>query len=477
MRVAVLHYHMRRGGVTRVVEGMHKALLSSDISLAVAAGDIPADETERLPPSAIVPDLAYDSATGGEELYAQLVRALSPLLGGEPDVWHIHNHCLGKNQAIPALVQTLADKNERILLHIHDFAEDGRPSNYRMLRETFTDDDQLGRVLYPLAPNIHYALLNPRDYRALAMAGIPEDQLHLLPNPVLPPPADGEEVDIGDDRELYLYPTRAIRRKNIGEMLLWAAADPDQRCFATTLAPTSDADLKPYAAWKQLVEDCDLPVRFELGMNHSFAGLLRTCRAVITTSIAEGFGLAFIEPWLVHRPLVGRRLQEITSDMEEAGLSLDGLYDRLDIPESWLDRPIFEREVEQSLKQSYAAYGLELPARAVEAAIAAIVREGKADFGRLSEQTQAGIIRHVAENREAARDMIPSCLDGDLSDEAIETNRRAILDAYGLARYGDRLTALYATVAAVTPEAPEHLSPRRVLDQFLRPERCYLLRT
>ncbi len=54
--------------------------------------------------------------------------------------------------------------------------------------------------------------------------------------------------------------------------------------------------------------------------------------ALITTSVAEGFGLAFLEPWLASKPLVGRNLPEITADFAEHGLDLSALYNCLPVP-------------------------------------------------------------------------------------------------------------------------------------------------
>jgi hypothetical protein len=63
-------------------------------------------------------------------------------------------------------------------------------------------------------------VLTTRDAALLKRAGAPPERVHHLPNPGAagwpvpgPPPADGGR----------LYPTRAIRRKNLGEFLLWAA--------------------------------------------------------------------------------------------------------------------------------------------------------------------------------------------------------------------------------------------------------------
>ena len=52
--------------------------------------------------------------------------------GQLPDVWHIHNHSLGKNVNMPGLLNSLIEKGAKILLHTHDFAEEGRPSNFQL---------------------------------------------------------------------------------------------------------------------------------------------------------------------------------------------------------------------------------------------------------------------------------------------------------------------------------------------------------
>ena len=39
MRVAVIHFHLRRGGVTRVIETAWRSLLERDIELLVFCGE------------------------------------------------------------------------------------------------------------------------------------------------------------------------------------------------------------------------------------------------------------------------------------------------------------------------------------------------------------------------------------------------------------------------------------------------------
>ena len=142
---------------------------------------------------------------------------------------------MGKNVSAPLAVRRLASLGYRTLLQIHDFAEDFRPDNYRRLTNALShgSTNQLPAILYPQAEHVFYATLNRRDYRVLIQAGVDQSRLHLLPNPVSTPPvvADSrrarqlanETLGIPAGERLATYPVRGIRRKNVGEMLLWSA--------------------------------------------------------------------------------------------------------------------------------------------------------------------------------------------------------------------------------------------------------------
>ena len=57
----------------------------------------------------------------------------------------------------------------------------------------------------------------------------------------------------------------------------------------------------------------------------------------VTTSIAEGFGLTFLEAIVFGRPLLGRDLPEITTDFRSQGINLQSLYSGLLVPRRWID--------------------------------------------------------------------------------------------------------------------------------------------
>ncbi len=106
-------------------------------------------------------------------------------------VLHWHNHSLGKNTAAPAAIRLLAESGWRILLQIHDFAEDNRPENYRRLIQATGAESksEIDQYLYPVGSQIHYATLTRADAAVLCEVGIPETRTHCLPNSVVLPSA------------------------------------------------------------------------------------------------------------------------------------------------------------------------------------------------------------------------------------------------------------------------------------------------
>ena len=405
--VVILHYHLNPGGVTRVIQHT-VAALGGEIPVVVVTGmnpgsfvDLPVQRLER-------PALDYSEETEtavADEVLDDLREDLRRLHPGVTTwIWHVHNHALGKNLFVPELVHTLAERGERLLLQIHDFAEDARPKNYQFLLSRFGQGDMesLGACLYPQAPHVHYAVLNRRDYAFLRQAGLEENRLHALPNPVFLESTAGEiraEWRRGASR-FFLYPTRAIRRKNIGELLLWAALGEEGDRFATTLAPLNPVHFPIYNEWIRFAEERGLPVEFEIAENASIplASLMNAADVMITTSVAEGFGMAFLEPWLADKPLAGRNLPVITGDFAEQGVDLTNLYDRLTFPLEWVGVARLRKIFLEQYQLFSDAYNRSVNLKRVKEAYAAITENGRIDFGRLNEMLQKKVIAHVQQS-------------------------------------------------------------------------------
>lgn len=484
MRIAICHYHLQTGGVTRVIRHACQALIATGHRVVVLAGEPPQGLLPEGVAFAHIPALTYEErreALAPATLAAAMREAAATALGGPPDLWHIHNHSLGKNLAVPGAVAALAHRGERLLLQPHDFAEDGRPALYARLLAGAADGDsgRLAALLYPLAGQVHYAVLNGRDRAFLAGAGVPDEQLHLLPNAVSIPPRPGEAAHPFPGRRLWLYPTRAIRRKNLGELLLWSTlAGPDD-VFGATQAPQNPAEQPGYRRWAALAEELELPLELELGTRvDDFDALLACAHALLTTSVAEGFGLAFLESWLVGRPLAGRDLPEITRDFTASGVDLTGLYRRLDVPLRWLDAARLRRAAGQALAEVMAAYGRTATPRDAERLWGAMVQGDRVDFGRLDEPAQEEVIRHLATSPSDGAQLTPAGLEPRTDGARIEANRAVIERDYSIAGYGRRLADIYgALLGSAMSRKPGAADGNALLERFLAPERLCLLRT
>lgn len=484
LAIAMVHYHLRRGGVTRVIQNALAALNPDKVEAVVLSGEASPEDITFSAPVQVVSGLAYDEGqtlSNPDELRRQVEASARVALGRDPDIWHIHNHTLGKNAAWTDAVARMSAAGQALVLQIHDFAEDGRPANYRYLSDRLGGDPSLSGQLYPQAGRTHYVLLNQRDEKLLCSAGIDEDRVHRLPNAVWT--GDGPTgAAPGTSRSgppLILYPTRAIRRKNIGEFLLWSAVDTDaERRYGITLAPESPREKPIYAQWKSFAASLRLPIAFEMGLAQSFPDLIQSAERLVTTSIAEGFGLAFLEPWLMGRPLAGRTLPEITSEFESAGISLDGLYDRLTVPADWIDEGAVREALGKAMTQAWTAYGREIAPPMIEQAWSQIQCDGRIEFSRLDESQQLKVIEVVHGSVSARTEVAPNdAIALPIDEQQVRANQEVIRCAFGLDRYRERLMRIYMAVSSSASDEAEPIPAAGVLDQFLSPERFYLLRS
>ena len=480
-RIAIVHYHLRRGGVTRVIEAARDVMTARGDEVVILSGEPPLVDS-RQSGVRVVPALNYrktGSPVVAEGLAEQLKKEASEHFGGLPDVWHFHNPTLAKNVLLPSVIRELASQGERVVLQLHDFSEDGRPGNYTSQRSFFDSETSFEETLYPVAKQIHYASINQRDHDFLKAAGISRTNLHVIPNaiPDLAVSTTPAERPFSKDKLFALYPSRGIRRKNIGELLLLALIYGDRVDFATSLRPENPEWQRVHGEWEDLAAELKLPVTFGIAESdkYSFLDVLGWADFIVTTSIAEGFGLAFLEPWIIGKPVMGRDLPDITRDFAVNGIEMGNLYQRIDLPIEWLDEGELMEAIESMLRRSYLAYNCELPPSAVKQTLKAWVKKGRIDFGVLSESFQIEVLRKLREN--------PACLDS-LSipplalypEREIAERREIIRRVYSLSSYGERLGEMYERVSSGAVGKVTHLPTLKVLQQFFNPSRLNLLR-
>ena len=481
LKIAIVHYHLRRGGVTRVIESAREALKERGCELLILSGEEPRSEASS-ESVRVIPALNYrkmGNSVIAENLAEALKAEAEKHFGEQPDVWHFHNPTLAKNVLIPTVIRELANEKARIVLQLHDFAEDGRPGNYSAQRSFFDSEASFEATLYPMAKQIHYATINSRDHDYLMAAGVPDTNLHVIPNAITPlnVTTTPESRPFSRDRLFALYPTRGIRRKNIGELLLLALIFGNRIDFATTLTPENPEWKKVHDFWGSAVQELEVPVTLGIADTgeYEFADLVGWSDFIVTTSIAEGFGLAFLEPWIANRCVFGRDLPDITSDFSKNGLKIVNLYPRIGFPIEWLEEKILYSEIESMLRRSYLAYDCHMPRNAVKQTWKAWVGNGRIDFGVLNEELQMTVLRKVKKDPVLLDQMRVPTLSL-CSESEIRAARQVVEKVYSLNHYGEQLESLYDKVVSSATSKVKHLETSKVLKQFLNPARLNLLR-
>lgn len=472
MKVALVHYHLRTGGVTKVIVNQCRALaeLGHEVlvfSAGKAPGGIPHQEVPLLDYLAVAPDEPVS-------LYQELLQHCETHFGSSPDLWHFHNHSLGKNVLFPELVQAVAESETPLILQPHDFAEDNRPSNYPLLA---------GEEIYPLAPQIQYAFINSRDRALLEEVGLPEGNSHLLPNAVNPPATVGSRAD-NEAQTLVLYPVRGIRRKNLGEAVLLAALAPPETRFAISLAPENPAWQGVHQNWERFSDEHHLPIDFAVtdrippcpGASADFQTWLHYSTHLLTTSIAEGFGLAFLEPAALQKPLIGRDLPEITKDFYQQGIRPGRLYENIPVPLSLLDVTELRREFEHQVSNSYRLYEQKLSDAALDEGWQKLTQGDKVDFGALPESFQQRLILKSLPSPGTLFEDLRQWLAGVLQ-ETQPTAKAGNLSNYLLPQTQLALANLYRAASEASPAPPIWLPKENVLAQYLSPDRFHFLRS
>lgn len=455
MRIAILHFHLRPGGVTRVIEMAHDALVAAGHEVLVVSGE-PQPEAGRLPVDrvAVAPALRYGvTSSRWKELKEEVEACVHARWTDGADVLHLHNHALGKNFALPLAVAAWAREGGRLLLQIHDFAENGRPENYRLLLEQLGGEEGLRGVLYPVSSQVAYGLLNTQDLNRMQAAG----NCHWLPNPVILPdskhPVTASELQA---ERLIVYPCRGIRRKNIGEALLLASALEPGEKLVLTAPPLTPSDQALYARWRVQAERLKLPVVFEgqTLLGRTTVDFLLGASLCLTTSVTEGFGMAFLEPWLAGVSLAGRDLPQVTGDFRGSGVEFSRLYARCDVPVSDARRQAVEQAIHAAVRHSCESYHVPLRPEMAAQACAAVFQGELADFGRLPEAAQERILE------EGTR---PGIALSQEKPEIIEKNRATIAAQYSPAAYAAKLEAAYHSLLLEPTSGVEFLDTRALL--------------
>ncbi|WP_145168625.1 glycosyltransferase family protein [Rubripirellula lacrimiformis] len=487
MNIVILHCHFRRGGVTQVVEnhvrwlrqdsnidrivlvsagrtdGLGPATRSAVETLSVAGFDYDGIDAETADVSVV-----DDVGVRADAMESRLRESLGRIgLSADDTVLHWHNHSLGKNTAAPAVVARLADHGYRQLLHIHDFAEDNRPDNYGRLiiASGANGPADLDRFLYPRGDKIHYAALTRADASVIAGLGIPTQQTHWLPNSVCLPESDLPSRDdalakvtaamkLPADARWSVYPVRGIRRKNVGEWLLLSRWLPPHHYSGLTLMPDTPIERSSYLRWKSLAADVAPRSVFDAGHHPevSFAENLAAADLIVSTSVAEGFGMAFLEPWLAGREVIARRLPAAADDFQHTGVSLPKFYDQIAIPGAtdWLRQ--CEQETAVAMQSAWSGVPAKFRPSIQPATESSLMSRESIDFARLTVPRQIEVLRRMVADAGYGREVqhhnqrLLEHLRTPANEDLVAANRDVIAARYSIQSVGQRLVDVYQSI-------------------------------
>lgn len=461
MNIAYVHFHLKRGGVTSVIKHQVEAVGNAHQTLIISS-------SKKCPicdsPAAYVPCLQYDTESyldvTPEKLAREIEAAIFKTWPQGCDVIHVHNPTLAKNSDLIEALRILKDRGFALFLQIHDFAEDGRPNVY---------------YKKPYLEDVHYGVINSRDYNILLQAGLKKEGLHLIPNQV-DPFAPGNAANDG----YILYPVRGIRRKNIGEILLLSLYAPPSHPMGITLPPNSPWEEKIHDHWKAAAEQYSLPVHFDVGLNNSYEKLVHSAFSMITTSVNEGFGFAFLEPWTAEKYVFGRRVDHVYRDFTDSGMIFEDLYPSLQVPTDWFDMQDFCTRREKSIRRFGRLYGIDVSAVDVNRSSYMLSENRRIDFGMLDEAAQKqviGALTSSADKRADFADENPVVTRFEQmagKGPVIDNNRTIVLREYSRDQYRSRLLSVYSRVGQSSVE--QRIDKDAVLDSFFNPVDFCMLR-
>ena len=385
MQLIVFHYHFMTGGVTSVILWALEALAASTKcpfdSCQLVSGEGTSSEKiiERLCSRSFVryssnshqeknkntglhgqqsaiplavdthPILGYLSLSSQRELF-KTIKQIKLLLRerylNTDSLWWIHNWHLGKNIAFTtALFELLKEEpQQRIMLQLHDFPEQGRAHNMEQLHRLSLAS------LYPYRSRMVYIFINSHDRRAAVQSGLPSRRVALLPNPLNIKDSLQVARQAAIDKErrdhirkwfttlrrqntrssvehiFLLYPVRAIRRKNIIESALLVTllnryrntegpSEKPERCYSliTTLQGRSKDEQGYSALIAQLYHEGLIDGIWNIAPqlereSVEYHELLASVDFLISSSILEGFGYTFAEALTSCSRLICRKI-------------------------------------------------------------------------------------------------------------------------------------------------------------------------
>lgn len=363
MTLVIVHYHLRPGGIRRVIELAAPQLVRCSprcVTRVVLLTGQRADENwhaqfaRRLRGVTVEvilePALNYlsEQSSTPRRSCARIRHTLDLLFAdaaaADAVVW-AHNLGVGRNLILSReLAAACARRRIPLVSHHHDWWFDNRWARWpRMRRAGFRTLAATAAAVFPSAGRVIHAAINQADAKMLAAhCGCRTVWLPNLTEPA--PPLSAPRIRAARiwlrgqlanrDAPVWLLPCRTLRRKNIAEALLLTGWLRPEAWLVVTGAASSAEERPYFRALERAAHRHHWRLRLGVlagdeARNPSVTELLAVSEVVLLTSVQEGFGLPYLEAAAARRPLIARRLLNIAPDLHRFGFRFPQMYDEI----------------------------------------------------------------------------------------------------------------------------------------------------
>lgn len=390
VKLIIVHYHFRPGGIRRVIELATPQLVRARPTIAsvlLVGGEAPDPAWTKnfarlIAPAQLEisthPALGYysEQPRSAKPNHQRVTRRLAEIFPAGPSerivVW-AHNLGIGRNLPLTRALQDFcAARQLPLLSHHHDWWFDNRWVRWpEMHRSGFRTAATVARAVFGPAPGLRHAAINQEEADILQQHS--PNHSTWLPNLATPPAAPARARTQAARRWLrqqledapapvWILPCRLLRRKNVAEALLLTRWLRPEAWLVTTGAASSADEQGYYQRLQAATRRHQWRLRLGVlanatGTPPSVPELLAASEAVLLTSIQEGFGLPYLEAAAAAKPLFARNLPNIAPDLRQFGFRFPYAYDEILVP---LD--LFDGTAERARQQKlFTAWRRQLP--------------------------------------------------------------------------------------------------------------------
>jgi glycosyltransferase involved in cell wall biosynthesis len=361
VNLVIVHYHLRPGGVRRIIERatphLIRAFHGALDRVVLACGEARDREWieefgRRLAPVPVecVVEAAIGYFSEQRKPVGYVTRRIRAALGGilsgapadEALVW-AHNLGVGRNVLLSReLTRLCVERAVPLIAHHHDWWFDNRWSRWREMRRCGCATLRAtAAAVFPAVPGVQHVAINGADAAILRRCF--STGAAWLPNLADSKRPTGDRVsaarrwlkrELENAEPVWIMPCRLLRRKNVAEALLltrWLRPE----AWLVTTGGVSSADERAYA--DRLAAGAErhgwqlrLGVLEGSGIGRpAVAELLAASEAVLLTSVQEGFGLSYLEAAAARRPLIARAIPNVAPDLARFGFRFPQHYNEL----------------------------------------------------------------------------------------------------------------------------------------------------